>query len=254
MYIHRSNTLTRMLRNRAQQLDDQKVSCIIPVFNGERFLDQAITSVLMQTKPPQQIIVVDDGSTDATAQIIASFGDRVEHVTQTNQGPAAARNAGLDRATGEFIAFQDADDIWLPEKLECQLRHLLDDDAAIACVCLVRNFWEPELQEEAAAVATTRHNLPLAGYVFQAMLARRSAFTSIGRLDQSLRLAEDADWFDRARALGHRVAVVDQTLVRRRYHGANLSRSIANSSAARDAMLEVVFRNLQRKRNAPISD
>ncbi len=243
-----------MMRAHTDQIRDLKVSCIIPVFNGERFLHEAISSVLTQTIPPHQIIIVDDGSTDTTAQIIASFGDRVEHITQANQGPAAARNAGLDRATGDFIAFQDADDIWLPEKLECQLVHLLDDDDAIACICLVRNFWEEELREEAAAAQSTRHVQPIAGYVFQAMLARRSAFTSIGRLDESLRVAEDVDWFDRARASGHRISLLEQTLVRRRYHEANLSRSIAESSSARAAMLEVVMRNLQRKRNASIND
>jgi len=243
-----------MIRTRAEQIQDLKVSCVIPVFNGERFLAQAITSVLMQTIPPHQIIVVDDGSTDSTAQIIASFGDRVEHITQTNQGPAAARNSGLGHATGEFIAFQDADDIWLPEKLERQLMNLLEDPNAIGCICLVLNFWEKELQEEAAAVRATRHGQPIAGYVFQAMLARRNAFTLIGLLNPSLRVAEDADWFDRARALGYRISLIEQTLVHRRYHGANLSRSIATSASAQEAMLEVVMRNLQRKRDARITD
>ncbi len=243
-----------MIRTNTEVIHNLKVSCIIPVFNGARFLEQAIGSVLTQTIPPTQVIVVDDGSTDATPQVIARFGNRLEYVTQTNQGPAAARNKGLDYATGDFIAFQDADDVWMPEKLESQLLHLLEDDTSAACICLVRNFWEKEVQEEAERVASTRHEQPIAGYVFQAMLARRSAFSSIGRLDASLHVAEDADWFDRARASGHRISLVNQTLVHRRFHDANLSRSIASSTSARDAMLEVVLRNLQRKRTTRITD
>jgi len=240
-----------MLRGTIGEICDLKVSCIIPVYNGERFLAESIESVLAQTVPPQQVIVVDDGSTDATAQIIGRFGDCVEHLTQSNQGPAAARNAGLRRAVGDFIAFQDSDDLWLPEKLEHQLRCLLDDEAALGCICLVSNFWEEELRAEAEAAQSTRHVQAMPGYVFQAFLARREAFDVVGRLDQSLSVAEDVDWFNRARTAGHRIGLVEQTLVRRRYHRDNLSRSIAVSASAQDAMLEVVMRNLQRKRNAP---
>ena len=98
---------------------------IIPVYNGERFIRRAVDSVLKQTLPPVQIIVVDDGSKDPTREILTTeYGDKVTLICQTNGGPAKARNAGLRVATGEFVAFLDADDFWEPLKLETQLKML----------------------------------------------------------------------------------------------------------------------------------
>ena len=87
------------------------VSVVIPVFNGERFLREAVESVLVQKHSPVEIIVVDDGSIDGTAGVARSFPETVRYVHQTNQGPAAARNRGIEQARGSLIAFADADDL-----------------------------------------------------------------------------------------------------------------------------------------------
>ena len=104
--------------------EGEQISVILPVYNGERFLAEAIGSVLGQTLPPHEIIVVDDGSTDSTAQIVADLAAAaavpLRYVYQENQGPAAARNHGIRLAQGELIAFQDADDLWSAEKLVTQ--------------------------------------------------------------------------------------------------------------------------------------
>jgi glycosyltransferase involved in cell wall biosynthesis len=97
------------------------VSCIVPVFNGERYLAEALDSVLGQTYRALEVIVVDDGSTDGTPAVVRTFGARVRCVTQPNAGLAAARNRGLAAATAELVAFLDADDLWLPEKIACQM-------------------------------------------------------------------------------------------------------------------------------------
>ena len=81
------------------------ISCIVPVFNGERYLREALGSILAQTYRPLEIIVADDGSTDGTSEIVAAFGDRVRYLRQRNQGPSTARNLGIRAATGDFIAF-----------------------------------------------------------------------------------------------------------------------------------------------------
>ncbi len=103
------------------------VSVVIPVYNGERYLAQAIESVLGQTWPHVELIVVDDGSTDGSAAIIARYGSRLVAVRQENRGVAGARNAGFERATGRFIALLDQDDWWHPDKLEKQVEAMLAD-------------------------------------------------------------------------------------------------------------------------------
>ena len=96
------------------------ISCIVPVLNGERYLTEAIASVLTQTEPPLEIIVVDDGSTDRTVELARSFGDAVRLVRQEHRGVSAARNHGVRVARGELLAFLDADDLYLPRKLAQQ--------------------------------------------------------------------------------------------------------------------------------------
>ncbi len=100
------------------------ISVVIPAFNNEKYIARAIGSVLAQTRPADEIIVVDDGSTDGTANEVRTFGDTVRLIRQKNGGASAARNAGVLAAAGEWIAFLDADDEWLPNKLELQVEHL----------------------------------------------------------------------------------------------------------------------------------
>src|SRR5262249_2428536 len=102
------------------------ISCIVPVFNGERYLREALDSILAQTYQPLELIVLDDGSTDGTAALVAGYGERIRYLWQANAGEAGARNRGLSIAQGEFVAFLDADDLWHPEKLRRQLARLHD--------------------------------------------------------------------------------------------------------------------------------
>ena len=100
-----------------------KVSVVIPAYNAEKHIARAIESVLVQTRPADEVIVIDDGSSDGTAEVIRSFGDKVILIQQENAGASVARNAGIKAATGDWIAFLDADDEWLPEKLKLQTGH-----------------------------------------------------------------------------------------------------------------------------------
>jgi len=97
------------------------ISCIVPVFNGERYLGEALDSILGQTHRPLEIIVADDGSTDRTATVAAGYGDQIRYLYQPNAGTASACNLGLGAARGGFIAFLAADDLWHPEKLMRQM-------------------------------------------------------------------------------------------------------------------------------------
>ena len=96
------------------------ISCIVPVYNGERYLRQALDSILTQTYRPLEIIVADDGSTDGTAAVVTRYGDQIHYIRQDNSGAPAVRNLGLRVAHGEFVAFLDADDLWRLADLDCQ--------------------------------------------------------------------------------------------------------------------------------------
>ncbi|SNS67406.1 Glycosyltransferase involved in cell wall bisynthesis [Geodermatophilus saharensis] len=114
-----------------------RVSVVIPTYNSATFLVEALESVLAQTCPVHEVIVVDDGSTDGTGAALRPYADRVVLLRQDNSGVSAARNNGLARATGDWVAFLDADDIWLPDKIERQLQCAGDDSV----VCIHANFF-----------------------------------------------------------------------------------------------------------------
>src|SRR5688572_13312922 len=97
------------------------ISCVVPVFNGERYLSETLESIFAQSYRPLEVIVADDGSTDRTPDTVAGYGDRIRYLKQENAGASAARNLGLEAARGEFIAFLDADDLWHAEKLQRQM-------------------------------------------------------------------------------------------------------------------------------------
>ena len=101
-----------------------KISAVIPAYNAEKHIARAIGSVFAQTRPADEIIVVDDGSTDATAEVVRSYGDKVVFIQQENAGASVARNTGIEVANGDWITFLDCDDEWLPEKLQLQCEHL----------------------------------------------------------------------------------------------------------------------------------
>src|SRR5215475_2242760 len=97
------------------------ISCIVPVYNGEKYLAEAIETIVQQSYRPLEIIIADDGSTDGTAKVAERYSNLLRYLRQDNAGTAAARNLGLSAAVGEFVAFLDADDLWHPEKLARQM-------------------------------------------------------------------------------------------------------------------------------------
>jgi glycosyltransferase involved in cell wall biosynthesis len=199
------------------------VTCVIPVFNGERYLAEALDSVLAQTHSPIEIIVVDDGSTDGTPDVLAGYGGDVRSVRQANAGPAAARNRGVADARGEYLAFLDSDDLWALSKTEVQLRRFASHPGLSVCTSLMQNFWV-DLADEEARMKDTEVARPQAG-PSQTLMVRRAAFDRVGPFDPTLRHRDAHDWLVRARAAGLQFGQVNEVLVRRRLHANNLSRS-----------------------------
>lgn len=223
-------------------MHDSLVSCIIPVWNGDKYLEEAIQSVLDQTYSRLEIVVVDDGSTDGTTKVISSFGDRLVSIRQKRAGPAAARNSGVNASRGDFIAFLDADDIWEPRKTEIQIARMLSREDLSICLCEVKNFWSPEIVL-AGGQSLTESIEPVSGWFAQSMMVRRTVFHSIGLFDPALRHREAMEWLRRATDAGVSVDVVKEVLVHRRLHLTNRSRARAGDDhkallkIAQDAMI-----------------
>lgn len=198
------------------------ISVIIPVHNGSRYLAAAIESVLAQTNSASELLVVDDGSTDNSQQVAADYGDRVTRLSLPHRGPAAARNAGVQQARGNWLAFLDADDLWLPERLACQLPVAAADPTA-AVTGGWENFLSPDVEP-----ATSRTSLFAAGLQTAPMagtlLIAKNRFLDVGFFDESLWAGEFIDWVLRARQAGVQFSAVPELILRRRIHATNHTR------------------------------
>jgi glycosyltransferase involved in cell wall biosynthesis len=186
---------------------------------------------LDQKYSPLEIIVVDDGSTDGTANVARSLP--VRYLQQTNQGPAAARNRGIEHAQGELIAFADADDLWPPGKLELQLPNL-DKDVEIVMGRIQQVLSsEEEFGEPALSV-----NLGAA-------VIRKFVFDRVGLFDETMRYSEDVDWFMRAREAGVAIMTIDAVTLFYRQHEENMTRGKSTSELN---VLKALKRSLDRRR------
>lgn len=227
-------------------MEQALITCIIPVYNGERYLREAIDSIFQQTYPSLELIVADDGSTDRTRAVIASYGDKIRCLSQPNSGPATARNLGVRAATGEYVAFLDADDVWHPEKLERQIARFDARPGLDCCVTHVQNFWVPESRDEEERFRDHRVSKPLPGYVTQTLLARRRLFQAVGLFDTTLDHGDSTDWFIRAEQYGAVMELMPDVLLYRRLHQTNRSRLLASNS--RDEFLKIVKAHLDHQR------
>jgi glycosyltransferase involved in cell wall biosynthesis len=195
-----------------------KVSVIIPVYNYERYLGEAIESVLGQTYQQLEVIVVDDGSTDRSGEVARSFADRgVLYSQQVHAGIGPARNEGVELARGEFLAFLDADDRWPLHKIERQLKALKSDETlemVFGQALQLQNGSEWE-----AAVNDYKPSVP--GMVPGTMLIKREAFDRVGLFQGGLKVGEFIDWYARAVELNVRSLMLPELLLWRRIHDSN---------------------------------
>ncbi len=220
------------------------VSVIVVVRNGERALAGALDSIAAQTHQPDQVLVVDGQSTDRTAEI-AQARD-VDYVLQSDLGLASARNLGVHRCVGELIAFLDHDDRWMPTKLERQLDAMAADPRLAYVTTLLRRHRGGDAHDSFAQLDGD----VVDGSTPSTLLARRSAFDLVGPFDNSLRIGCDADWFARARDLALPTMMLDEVLIEKHLHAANLS---TDGGTNQREMLEVIRRSLSRKRQGPSS-
>jgi glycosyltransferase involved in cell wall biosynthesis len=196
------------------------VSVVVPLYNTERYVTEAVESLLRQELPPFEVIVVDDGSTDTGPDLVAAWGPPVKLVRQPRGGVGAARNRGVREATGEALAFLDADDVAPPRRLAVQARALEQDRDLDGVIGAIEEFASPGT--DGCASAGQRGPRPSrVGRHAGSLLIWRTSFLRVGEFDESTDRAEAIDWFARAAEIGLRLGVVSEVVLRRRLHDAS---------------------------------
>jgi glycosyltransferase involved in cell wall biosynthesis len=227
------------------------ISVIIPAYNNGEYLLEAIQSVLAQDYANVELIVVDDGSTDDTAQLLDACADSLTWQYQENAGIAGARNAGYRLARGSFIAFLDADDVYTAGRLSLQMS-AFDDEPALECVQgHMQQFVSPELPEDFAQGIRGQTGAVIPAPLASTTLIRRAAYDRVGPWDQTLNVGVDMDWYARMRETGLHYRMLEQVLLRRRIHRTNTNLRCANEQSER---LYILKNMLDRRRALQASD
>ena len=199
------------------------ISVVMPAYNAESYIGEAIRSVLSQTIAPRELIVVDDGSTDETRSVVRAFSS-VTYLHQPNAGVAAALNAGRLHARGSHLAFISADDVWRANKLELQYREILKSPDALVFGHM-QNFISPDVPAEAASKLVCPPD-PMPAYSAGTLLADVRTFNKVGAFSESFAVGEFIDWYGRATDLGITSVMLDNVLSSRRIHMHNHSKVV----------------------------
>ena len=228
-------------------MNNLQISVVVPVYNGAAFLREALESISGQSYAALEIIVVDDGSTDDTRAVVQAFAAQspipVRYVFQENRGQAAARNTGIRLAQGQWLAFLDADDIWMPEKLKIQAAFFADPNLCDLALGRAR-FFRRTLRAD--GIGFDEEMSEHSGFLgFQAVLCRRSAFEKVGLINEALRLGEDTEWFFRAREAGLAIVYHPEVVLLYRRHPDNLTVGQFGNAAN---MLPLLRQSLARRR------
>lgn len=230
----------------SQQGSYPLVSVVIPAFNAGKFIEQAVDSVLAQTYSNYEIIIVDDGSSDDTVERLRSYGDKVTVISQPNRGVSSARNAGIMRARGEWIAFLDADDYWEPEKLEKQVNFIKQNPDMILVHTGKRLFDEKGTVEyDEASYHQLRQSADFRSLLVRncintsSVMVRKDIVVEAGMFDSTIRHFEDQDLWLRLAKKG-RFGYIPEDLFHYRIHG---TQATSLTSAFCEGGLKVIRKN-----------
>jgi glycosyltransferase involved in cell wall biosynthesis len=217
------------------------VSVVIPTYNSEKYVGEALESIFTQTMALSEVICVDDASSDKTVSLIKSQFPRAKIILNSkNAGPGYCRNQGILNSTGTFVAFLDSDDCWAPDKTEEQTQLFRADQAMEMVGGLTENF---EMQGG-------KHQLtpvPYFNAYMSSFIIKRETFKKIGLFNADLRLSEDQDWFLRAREGDVKMKILDRTVLMKRIHESNMTKDI---SFQESGMIDVLKKSLDRRRKS----
>jgi len=215
------------------------ISLILPVFNGEDYLMQCLDSIAKQCYTNLELIIINDGSTDNSLQILENYPLKKTLITQENKGVYTARNLGISLATSEFISFFDADDIMADGNLIALSSYLVNHPNSLIAKGKMQRF---SLKNEVWINSGEPH---VPDFFLSVALFRKEVFQKVGLFAEEMRLAADADWYLRLQELGIEVAILGHLAVYYRMHPKNISNF---TEEAKKARLEVVRRKLQRSK------
>jgi glycosyltransferase involved in cell wall biosynthesis len=218
------------------------LSVVIPAYNVERYIGEALESVLSQVPAGAEVLVLDDESTDTTAAVAERFAPRVRVLREPHRGIAGTFNRGMREARGEIIASIDADDRWLPQKLERQLAVMAADPAVDVVFGYLRQFVSPEVDDTQFLVPAEA----IPGIQRGVMLMRRSAWDRVGEMDEHLRAGEFVSWYARAKDAGLVEQILRDVVYERRIHGRNTV--LTHRDEAHRDYLRIVKATLDRRR------
>ncbi len=221
-----------------------RLTVVIPVRNGERYLAASIESVLQEAVDRVEIIVVDDGSTDRSAEIAESFGPKVRCLRCEPTGIAAARNTGWRAASAEFVLHLDADDLVIGGSIALRMAEFERDPEVDIVTGYTESFFSPDIDPETRSRIVL--DRPRRGHLAGSTIVRSSLFSRIGALNEKWRVGADIDWYARATEAGVKIVFLPDVVLHRRIHGRNQSLS---GDGARDRVL-IVKAALDRRRAA----
>lgn len=244
------------------------VSVVIPTYNSGALLKRALDSVIAQTLPPEEILVVDDGSTDTTRELVSRYGPLVSYVYQDNRGASHARNRGILQARGQWVAFLDADDEWLPQKLHAQMEILARDPHPVWCASKMMVVHDPPARPDpiATAPSTSSHTAaptiegqivpyfqsqllcpPSQAFQTSGFIVHRSVFSEVGLFDPSLKVSQDRDMWWRIAMAHPLLGFCPQACY---YYYAETAGSLTKRGRDRSEGLSIVCGNMRRALSA----
>jgi glycosyltransferase involved in cell wall biosynthesis len=223
-------------------MERKLISVIIPAYNAEKYLAEALDSIVSQDYQPHEVIVVDDGSTDNTAAIVKSYPE-ARYVYQSNRGLAAAKNTGLTHATGGLISFLDSDDIWLPSKSRREVEYLEAHPEKGCVLARVQNFLQ-EGVDRPRWLASEMLGEDFNAYLLGTLLAHRWVFEKVGNFNAEY-YWHDTDWFVRVTDARIPTGTISEPLLRRRIHENNMTGKLKDP--VHDRLL-ILKQSIDRKR------
>jgi glycosyltransferase involved in cell wall biosynthesis len=217
------------------------ISVVVPVYNAELYLKQCLDSVFAQTLVPQEVIVINDGSTDGSLGILKNYPKPIRLYSRENRGVSATINEAIGYVRGDYVALIDNDDYWQPDKLQRQAHFMHQNPQLDACFGLIKQFVSPEIASQKRFVVPSN---PQKGLCKTTMLIRSDAFEKAGPFDEALVTCDFIDWLIQATKKGFRYEVIDHVVAHRRVR----PHSLSQLQNYHQVLNGVLFRHLQAQR------